>query len=190
MVHTWKAGRFAPDFEYSRPGGSSACFSDLWAEGPALFVWLRHCGCLLFQETLAQLREQQPRLSERGVALACVVQARPGELRELCGAELHCIADPKHASHDAMGLGRMSVWKLMTSLELHRRRSQASAQGFRQNWRRTFARGSDARLLPGAALVARGGRILWLYRGDHAGDLPAADNLLAVASEFATPVRS
>jgi hypothetical protein len=73
---------------------------------------------------------------------------------------LHCIADPDHESHSAMGLGRMSVWTLLTSLDLHRRRSQASAQGFRQSWRRTFGRDSDARLLPGAVLVARGGRIL------------------------------
>jgi hypothetical protein len=136
------------------------------------------------------LREHQARLSERGVALACVIQARPGELRELCGAELHCIADPLHESHAALGLGRMRLWTFLTSLELHRRRSQAAARGFKQSWRRTFARVSDARLLPGAALVARGGRVLWLYRGEHAGDLPAADDLLAVASEFATPVRS
>jgi hypothetical protein len=135
------------------------------------------------------LRETQPKLAERGVALACVVQARPGELRGLCGAELHCIADPARASYSAMGLGRMSVWKLFTSLELHRRRSHASSQGFKQSWRRTFARESDTLLLPGASLVARGGRVLWLYRGEHAGDLPAADDLLAVASEFATPVR-
>jgi hypothetical protein len=135
------------------------------------------------------LRETQPKLAERGVALACIVQARPGELRALCGAELDCIADPAHESHGAMGLGRMSFWKLFTSLELYRRRTQASAQGFKQSWSRTFARESDTLLVPGAALVARGGRILWLYRGEHAGDLPAADDLLAVASEFATPVR-
>jgi hypothetical protein len=135
------------------------------------------------------LRETQPKLAERGVALACIVQARPGELRGLCGAELHCIADPLHESHGAVGLGRMSIWRMLTSLDLHRRRSQAAGQGFRQSWGRTFARESDTRLLPGAALVARGGRILWLYRGEHAGDLPAADDLLAVASEFATPVR-
>ena len=124
------------------------------------------------------------------MALACIVQARPWELRSLCGAELHCIADPAHASYDAMGLKRMSPWKLLTSLDLYRRRSQASTHGFRNSWRRMFARESDPLLLPGSALVARGGRILWLYRGDHPGDLPAADNLLAVASEFATPVRS
>jgi hypothetical protein len=189
MVLSWKIGHRAPDHEYTRPSGSTARFSDLWSEGPALFLWLRHTGCLFFQEALAQLRETQPKLAERGVALACVVQARPGELRGLCGAELHCIADPAHESYGAMGLGRMSFWKLFTSVDLHRRRSQAGKQGFKQSWGRTFARESDTLLLPGAALVARGGRILWLYRGEHAGDLPAADNLLAVASEFATPVR-
>lgn len=136
------------------------------------------------------MRETEPRLTERGVALACIAQARPGELRSLCGAELHCIADPRHQSFEAMGLGRIGFWRLLLSRGFHRRRSEAAAQGFKQSWRRTFAKESDTLLLPGAALVARGGRILWLYRGDHPGDLPPADSLLAVASEFATPVRS
>ena len=68
-------------------------------------------------------------------------------------------------------------------------RREAARAGFRQSWRRTFARESDTLLSPGAALVARGGRILWAYRGEHPGDLPSADNLLAVASEFTTSVR-
>ena len=189
MVSSWKVGSRAPDFEYTRAGGATARFSDIWAEGPALFVWLRHSGCMFFQEALAQLRETQPKLAERGVHLACIVQARREDLRGLCGAELDCIADPRHASHAVMGLGRMKLWKILTSMDFHRRRAQASGHGFRMSWRRTFARESDTFLLPGAALVARGGRVLWLYRGEHAGDLPAADNLLAVASEFATPVR-
>jgi hypothetical protein len=44
MLSSWKTGARASDFEYSRPDGSSARLADLWAEGPALFVWLRHCG--------------------------------------------------------------------------------------------------------------------------------------------------
>ena len=189
MVFSWKVGSRAPDHEYLRPSGSTARLADLWSEGPALLVWMRHCGCLFFRETLAQLRETRPRLIERGVRLACIVQARPEDVRSMCGAEIPCIADPKHEIYAAAGLGRMSVWKLLTSLELHRRRSAASKKGFKQDWHRTFAHESDTLLLPGAALIARGGRILWLHRGEHAGDLPRADDLLAVASEFATPVR-
>ena len=189
MVPSWKVGSRAADYEYTRPSGSTARLSDLWAEGPVLLLWLRHCGCMFFHESLAGLREAQPRLAERGVRLACVVQARPDELRSVCGAEIHCIADPKRTSHAALGLTRMSLWKLFTSAGFHRRRADATRRGFKQTWRRTFAKESDMLRNPGAALVARGGRILWLYRGDHAGDLPRADDLLAVASEFATPVR-
>ncbi len=121
--------------------------------------------------------------------LACVVQARPDELRRACGAEILCIPDPDRESYHSLGLGRMRLWKLFTSRELRRRRARARSLGFRQDWRRTFARESDGLRLPGAALIARGGRILWLHRGEHVADLPAADDLLAIASEFATPVR-
>ena len=44
MVHPVKVGSRAPDFEYALPDGSSARLSELWAEGPLLLVWLRHCG--------------------------------------------------------------------------------------------------------------------------------------------------
>src|ERR1700752_3931943 len=98
---------------------------------------------------MAQLREAAPRMAERGVQLACIVQARPEELRTMCGAEITCIADPERASHDALGLGRVSLWKALTSLGMHRRRGEAARHGFRQNWRRTFAKESDARRLPG-----------------------------------------
>lgn len=37
-------GSRLPDFEYRRPDGTEARFSQLWTEGPALFVWLRQCG--------------------------------------------------------------------------------------------------------------------------------------------------
>ena len=88
MAPTWKTGGRAPDFEYTQPGGASARFADLWAEGPVLFVWARHSGSPFFQEALAQLRANRRKLAERGVELALVVQTRPEELRALCGAEL------------------------------------------------------------------------------------------------------
>jgi hypothetical protein len=189
MVASWRVGTRPPDFEFTRPGGSTARFSDFWSEGPTLFLWLRHCGCPFFHEALAGLRAARPKLVERGVHPVCVVQARPEELRRVCGAELTSVADPKRESHDALGLARSSPWRLWFSLTYHRRRGRAAAGGFRRDWRRSFARESDPLRLPGGALVARGGRILWLYRGEHPADLPAADDLLAVASEFATPVR-
>jgi hypothetical protein len=135
------------------------------------------------------LRAARAKLAERGTELAVIVQARPDELRTLCGAELHCIADPRRESHTAFGLQHTSPWGMFFSLAFHRRRRAATAAGFHQDWRRTFARESDTLLAPGAALVARGGRILWAYHGEHPGDLPTGDDLVAIASEFTTSVR-
>ena len=39
-----RVGSQAPDFDYRRPNGDPGLLSDHWAEGPALLLWLRHCG--------------------------------------------------------------------------------------------------------------------------------------------------
>jgi len=44
MIHPVKAGSRAPDFEYALADGRTGRLSELWAEGPLLLVWLRHCG--------------------------------------------------------------------------------------------------------------------------------------------------
>ena len=44
MTERVEIGGRAPDFEYDRPDGSNALLADLWADGPAFLVWLRHGG--------------------------------------------------------------------------------------------------------------------------------------------------
>jgi hypothetical protein len=44
MVHAVRVGGRLPDLEHQRPDGRSAHLSELWAEGPVLLIWLRHCG--------------------------------------------------------------------------------------------------------------------------------------------------
>lgn len=131
------------------------------------------------------MRGNAERFRKAGVRIAGIVQARPQDLAQVCGhtPNLVCVADPERQTHRALGLVRMSLWKLLTSRDLFRRRSQAAAAGHRQNWKRTLARESDGLLLPAAVLVGPGGRILWVHRGEHAGDLPSADVLLAFVQE-------
>ena len=150
---------------------------------------------------LAQLRESASRSHARGVRLVCIVQARAEELDELCGSPGHalgrqslplleCIADPEHRTHGEFGLSRMPWWRVFTRRELWRRQREAARLGFRQSWRRTFAPESDKLRNPAAALIGCGGKILWLYRGEHPADLPSPDNLLAVASKCGASVPS
>ena len=127
---------------------------------------------------LAQLRESADRIERAGARVACVVQAKPEEVEAACGGPgLTCIPDPRHESYRAMGFRNMSLRAILTSKELWSRRREAVQAGFVQDWRRTFARESAGLLLPGAALIARGGEILWLHRGKHTGDLPTVEEM-------------
>ena len=100
------------------------------------------------------------------------------------------IPDPEKESYRAMELGAMPLWRMFTTRDLWRRHKLAKARGFRQSWRQTFAKESDWFLLPGVALIGRRGRILWMHRGEHMGDIPPADALLAIAQEHWAPKSS
>jgi hypothetical protein len=147
------------------------------------------------------LRESSPKIQATGVRLACIVQARSEDLEGLCGAPeyslgppnwplFECVPDPEHKTHDLVGLLRMPWWKMLAKRDLWRRQRAAAQLGFRQSWRRTLAAESDKLRNPGAALVDRNGKILWLYRGDHPADLPSTEDLLAIAGEYGVSVSS
>ena len=126
------------------------------------------------------------------VRVACIVQAQPGQLPKECKPARHItwISDPEKESYRAMGLGAMPLRRMFAARDLRRRHKLAKARGFRQSWRRTFARESGWLLLPGVALVDRRGRILWMHRGEHMGDIPPPDALLAIAQEHWDPKSS
>jgi len=99
------------------------------------------------------------------------------------GVEAICIPDPERESYRAMGLERTN-WRsiLFPKPEGSRRRAAAKAAGCSISWGGTFQKHSDVLQLPGAALVARGGKILWLHRGTATYDLPAPAELLTCVS--------
>jgi hypothetical protein len=134
------------------------------------------------------LREQLPTFEKMGVKVACIVQGTADEAARFCGRhgirEL-CIGDPEKESYKAMGLGRTS-WKeiILPSAELKRRRAEAKEAGCSVSLEGTFQKHSDVLQLPGAALVDRGGTILWLHRGTHTADLPSPQSLLEIATTY------
>jgi len=138
-------------------------------------------------EALAQLREQLPELEKLGLKLACVVQGDADEAADFCGQygmAPHCIPDPDKESYRKFGLDRTSWGALLfPSPELKKRRKENREAGFAVSVKGTLKNHCDILLLPGAAVVARGGKILWLHRGKHPADLPAAAALLAEARQ-------
>ena len=99
--------------------------------------------------------------------MAWVVQGTAEEAARFCGRyglERICIPDPDKESYRLIGLGRTS-WKdiLFASDALRRRRAKAKEAGCQNSLRGTFQRHSDILQLSGAALIAQGGKILWLH---------------------------
>lgn len=128
------------------------------------------------------MREKLHEFEKLKVQLACIVQATAKDATELCGPyglTANCAADPRRESYAKMGLDR-TKWKelLFPSQELRQRRKENRDAGFSINFKRSLKGTCDILLLPGAALVDRGGKILWLHRGVHPGDLPSVDELL------------
>ena len=130
------------------------------------------------------MREIEAEFEKAGVAVRFVVMAPPHEAARFCarfGEANRCLADPEKRTYEAMGLGRYNLLRLLSDRELRERRAANRAAGFRQDWTATSLR--NAVWLPGAALAGASGRILWLYRGRHPGDLPPMAQMLAAVSE-------
>ncbi len=128
------------------------------------------------------MRDHGSEFGEAGVRVGMVLQASSEETAGICGDApgFACVPDPEHVTHRALGLGKMSMGAMLTSSGLRARRKEAARAGHGQHWGRTFAKTSDWTMVPGAALVARDGRLLWVHRGEHVGDLPSAAALLEV----------
>jgi hypothetical protein len=139
-------------------------------------------------EALAQLRDKKAEFAKLGVNLACVVQGSADDADELCGpygmADV-CVPDPRKESYRKFGLDRTTWMALLRpSKELMSRRKETQAAGFQISVKRSMKGTCDILLLPGAALVARGGKILWVHRGANPADMPNADVLLQTAQKY------
>ena len=133
-----------------------------------------------------QLRETLSQFEERGIRVGCVVQGTAEEAARFCGrhgVQQVCIPDPARQSYRAMGLERGTWWKIfLPTARLRQSRANAKAAGCGISLEGAFQKHSDILQLPGAALVGRDGRILWLHRGTSSEDLPSPAQLLATAA--------
>ncbi len=138
------------------------------------------------------MRETLPEFTKRGIRVGCVVQGTVAEMARFCGrhgVEAICIPDPGRESYRAMGLERTNWGKILfASAEGRQRRAAAKASGCSISLEGTFQKHSDVLQLPGAALVARDGKILWLHRGTATYDLPPPAELLSAVAAHLTNI--
>ncbi len=133
------------------------------------------------------MRESDYDAAKSGFAVRFVTIGSQEKAEEFCGRQdsaMLCIGDETKASYRAMGLEDYNLLKLFTDPALRARGKENAAAGFSQDWRATKM--SDGAQLPGAAIVDAGGKLVWIHRGVHPGDLPPmADMLERAASSLA-----
>jgi AhpC/TSA antioxidant enzyme len=132
------------------------------------------------------LREFDKQNRESRISVRFVTIGSQSKAEEFCALEdaaALCIGDEDKRTYRAMGLEDFNLFKLFSNSALKQRRAENKAAGFSQNWGATKLR--DSAQLPGAALVDAEGKIRWLYRGAHPGDLPPVGDMLAKARELA-----
>jgi hypothetical protein len=130
------------------------------------------------------LRESDYDAAKSGFAVRFVTIGSQEKAEEFCGRQdfaTLCIGDETKASYRAMGLEDFNLLKLFTDPALKARRKENAAAGFSQDWRATKI--SDGAQLPGAAIVDANGKIPWIYRGAHPGDLPPMAEMLERATK-------
>jgi hypothetical protein len=130
------------------------------------------------------LREFDQQNSGRRIAVRFVTIGSQAKAEQFCAQQDSaplCIGDEDKRTYRAMGLENFNLLKLLSDPALKRRRAQNKAAGFSQNWGATKL--GDSAQLPGAAIVDASGRIRWLHRGAHPGDLPPMTDMLTRAAE-------
>lgn len=127
------------------------------------------------------MQRERGAIKARGAQLVAVAQGTTAEAERYCaalGVTYRCLGDPQRDSYRAFGLPRGGLKEIL--FDPMRAGNDAVRKGFRVSIRDSLRRHSDWFQLPGVAIVDRAGRLKYLYRSRHSGDLPSMDALLAV----------
>lgn len=161
-----KTAEALADLTVLDPSGAAVRLGDLWRQRPLALVFVRHFGCLLCKEQVAQLRAFWPQFEAAGLPLAIVSSGSARHAAEFVaetGIEIPLYTDPRRATFKAAGLkhGVGSTFNLATLKSGFR----ARAAGHQQSATR-----GDPWQQGGAFVIAPGDRVLFAQRSEAGGD--------------------
>jgi peroxiredoxin len=180
-----KVGAMAPDIELKNDRGEQVRLSDYWKRRPLLLVFLRHLGCPLCFDHVAQLRTRYGDLEAAGLGAAAVTMgdaAQAAKFRESQNLPCDVLADPKLRSYQAYGLEKGALWQYAGP--------QMWWRGLTSVLRYGAARPvGDVKQMPGAFVIDQDGKILYAHRAVHSGDHESYDEILRLfqASRTSSP---
>jgi peroxiredoxin len=154
---------------------------ELWAERPAVLVFLRHFGCLFCREQAAELHAQRAEIRSRGAELVFIGNGNrhfAQGFKHDHGITSPLFVDTRRGSYRALGM-RRGFLATLGSLASWRNMLRARRGGFRQGRTR-----GDAWQNGGVLVVEPGGRVAFSHLSREAGDHPP---LAAVLARLQTP---
>ena len=115
-----QVGEKAPDIKLLRADGGEFTLSQLWQNGPAVLVFLRHLGCMFCREHIGVLQEDRERFEELGAVVALITFRPPEEASAFCAGRgvdefCICLSDTKKEAYRAYGLARGSNAEMFTT---------------------------------------------------------------------------
>jgi peroxiredoxin len=180
-----EVGEAAPDVCVARAGaGEPLQLSRLWADGPAVLVFLRHLGCIFCREQIAQLRADAGKFQEIGATVALITVSQPQDLAVYSAEQdletaFICLSDPEREAYRAYGLQRGTPSELL-SPRVFGRGIQAMLHGYFAGMPK-----GDPTQLPGVFIVDREGIVRFAHRSKDAADTPPNAALFHVLGSLA-----
>ncbi len=173
-------GENAPDTTVNRAlDRADFALSQLWQDGPAVLVFLRHLGCTFCREHTAQLRRDLDTFRQHGAQIGFLTVGKPEDTTAYCAerglvAPFVCLSDPDKRAYSAYGLSRGSAGELF-SPHVVARGFQATLHGHIVGLPK-----GDPYQMPGVFIVDRTGVVRYAHRSRDAADNPPNADLFAV----------
>ncbi|MCA1824882.1 MAG: peroxiredoxin-like family protein [Candidatus Dormibacteria bacterium] len=162
--------------------GESRPLGELWSDGPAVVVWLRHFGCIYCREQAQEYTAHAPALRSAGVRLAFVGNGTPRAarwFRDRYAPTATVVTDPALQTYKLIGArsGLFSTLGPQTWGSAIRALRRGARQGMVRG--RPFQQG-------GTLVVTPDDRVLYRHISAAAGDHPDAAGVVEAACNAST----
>jgi peroxiredoxin len=155
----------APEQDVVLSTGEVRPLADLYSEGPAMLVFVRHLGCGFCKEQVAQLKD----LKDANVVFVSMgAPEEAAEFKQKMASPHTFISDPKRELYKAFGLA-IGTFSQMLNPNTVIRSVGAMAKGYTHSRPR-----SDPKQLGGAFLVQPDGHVSWFRKSRDAADTVTA----------------
>jgi peroxiredoxin len=176
-------GDAAPDAEILDRTGVPARLADVWAEQPAVVVFLRYFGCPFCQAQVVSLREEHMRFARLGTRISLIGQGTPTDCAEFCDRqriEFDVFVDPERVAFRAFGLIEGGIRQVLTpAVLLPWVKNELKAET-----RQGGLRGGSFMQMPGTFVVDTTGIVRFAHRNRHVADTPRNQAILDVLAKI------